>query len=179
MWRAKVHGAWRTRDGCSRLLDGCRLTGHESAPVETRLKKLNSVKNGMYLQLADCTERRPRLHAGMLSMKTASRERPLRRRQRLPRCPRASVRLPQSRIRWAWPRSSPTTCTPCARDNVSRRTTRRQACDGSLFDHIIQPTLDYVASVTRTLYSVKESTHLSAGTHACKPFTRHSTALQL
>ena len=40
----------------------------------------------------------------------------------------------------------------------------RQACDGRLFGHIIQPTLDYVASVTRTLYSVKENTHLSAGT---------------
>ena len=40
----------------------------------------------------------------------------------------------------------------------------RQACDGRLFGHIIQPTLDYVASVTQTLYSVKENTHLSAGT---------------
>ena len=40
----------------------------------------------------------------------------------------------------------------------------RQACDGRLFGHIIQPTLDYVASVTRTRYSVKENTHLSAGT---------------
>ena len=40
----------------------------------------------------------------------------------------------------------------------------RQACDGRLFGHIIQPTLDYVASVIRTLYSVKESTQLSAGT---------------
>ena len=39
-----------------------------------------------------------------------------------------------------------------------------QACDGRLFGHIIQPTLDYVGSVTRTLYSVKENTHLSAGT---------------
>ena len=130
-WRAKVHSAARTRHASSRLLDGCRLAAHESAPVETRLKKLNSVKNGMYLQLADCTERRPRLHAGMLSMKTASKERPLRRRQRLPRCPRASVRLPQSRIRWAWPRSSPTTCTPCARDNGRRRTTVRHVTEGS------------------------------------------------
>ena len=40
----------------------------------------------------------------------------------------------------------------------------RQACDGRLFGQNIEPTLDYVASVTRTLYSVKENSHLSAGT---------------
>ena len=38
----------------------------------------------------------------------------------------------------------------------------RQACDGRLFGHIIQPTLHYIASVVRTLYSVKENTRAYA-----------------
>ena len=40
----------------------------------------------------------------------------------------------------------------------------RQACDGRLFGHIIQPTLHYIASVVRTLYSIKENTRLCSGT---------------
>ena len=40
----------------------------------------------------------------------------------------------------------------------------RQSCDGRLLGQIIEPTLSYVAFVILTLYSVKENTHVSAGT---------------
>ena len=119
------------RDAIRRLFNSNtdRVRGYIA--FQTACKKLVPLAVRLVLRFARYTERRPRLHAGMPSMKTASKERSLRSRKRLARCPRPHVRLLQPQLRWSRPRSSPTTCTPCARDNGRRWTTRRHETEGS------------------------------------------------